>query len=304
LRDFSPGDGPKTPGGHGPDAIRALRTPVVDFVFRFLFTLLPAGYFAYARRAAADFRGGAPESADDPSRAWLGRSLIATHVLLTAWLSWREGHPAIGSGAHLLNALALCTFGVFLFASRGGRARALGMFVASFGFVAAAAAVALGLEKTPYPSTRGALFGVHVGTAVFAASVMLISGCAGVVYLVLERQMRRKTFGVLYRGLPNLSDLAALNRRAAAAGFLAMTVGVNWGIWLAHRDATKGFSYLDPKVLASIALWLHFGVVALPRKAAFVTGARAAKAAAFGLVLLVATLIVSAIPGLSFHKYS
>ena len=279
----------------------------VDFALRLLFVLLPVGYFAYARRAAADFRGERPGDPEDRSRNLLGYWVFGVHLLGSVVLSAREGLPAIGSGAQLLNALALCLFGVFLFASRGGRAQALGMFVASFCVPAVAAAAALGIDKVahaPGAPVRGGLFVVHVGTAVFAAAVMLLSGCAGSVYLVLERQMRRQTFGLLYRGLPNLADLATLNRRAAAFGFVAMSIGVNWGIWLAHRESTKGFSYLDPKVLASIALWLHFGVIALPRKFAFVTGARAAKAAAFGLVLLLLTLVVSAVPGLSFHKYS
>lgn len=278
---------------------------VVDFVIRFLAVGLTVGYFAYARRAASDFRKNRPEGPHDRSRDLLAYGVFGVHFAVTVALGVRDGRPAVGSGAQTLSALALALFGVFLFASRGGRARALGMFVASACALCLAASAALGLERPPQvAAARGALFSVHVSTAVFAAAVMLLSGCAGIVYLVLDRQMRRQTFGLLYRGLPNLADLATLNRRAAAVGFGAMTLGVNWGIWLAHDAATKGFSYRDPKVLASIALWLHFGAVALPKRFALMTGARAAKAAAFGLALLVATMLVSAIPGLSFHRFS
>ncbi|HYC76036.1 MAG TPA: cytochrome c biogenesis protein CcsA [Planctomycetota bacterium] len=277
----------------------------MDVALKLLLIVLPVGYFAVARRAAADFRD-EREAPGGPARRFpLERLVFALHLASVVWLSLRLGAVAAQDGAQTLHLLALALFGVFLWASRGGEARALGLFVAGGAFLLEWAAVALDPARlTATVDGRGALFAVHVLTAVIAAAVMLLSGCAGLVYLTLERQMRRKTFGLLYSKLPNLAELATLNRRAAGFGFLFMTAGVNLGIWLAHRDRVKDFSYLDPQVLATLALWIHFGLVALPRRVAFVTGARAAKASAAGFVLLLLTLLVSAIPGLSFHRFS
>jgi ABC-type uncharacterized transport system permease subunit len=265
--------------------------------------MVPAAYAAYAVRAASRFRAEAPSEGSE-GRDRFGVRVFALHATGVVLLGFRDGRAPIENGAELLGALSLAAFGVFLFASRDGKARALGAFVAGFCVVATAGAVAAGVGGAIDREPRGAVFVVHATTAVFATAVMGLSGCAGCVYLLLDRQMRRRTFGRLYRGLPNLADLAALNRRAAAVGFLAMTVGVNWGIWLAHKDGVAGFSYLDPQVLASFALWLHFGVIALPPRVVRVSGARAAKAATAGLVLLFLTLALSTVPGLSFHRFS
>lgn len=276
----------------------------MDFLVRLLSALLPVAYFASARRAAADFRG---ERAVEPaavSRRVLEGATLALHVAFVAALAVRDQRFPTSQGSHVLNLLALAVGATYFVASHGAEARGLGMFVAGGTFVLQLGAAAFGFEPPAEPPTcRGGLFHVHVVTAVLAAAVMLLSGLAGILYLLLERQMRRKTFGLLFSRLPNLAELATLNRRAARVGFLVMAVGVNWGIWLAHDADTPGFSYRDPQVVASLALWAHFGLIALPRRFAFVTGRRAATAAAAGCGLLILTLLVSAAPGLSFHRF-
>jgi ABC-type uncharacterized transport system permease subunit len=276
----------------------------VDFVLRLLLALVPVGYFAFTRRAAADFRGERKVEPDAKSLRLLELAVLLAHLAIVALLTARDGRLPVSNGAQMLNLLALALFGTFFLASLGGEARGLGMFVGAGVLTLQLTATALGLDRfVPESPGRGGLFVVHVGTAVLAAAVMVLSGLAGWLYLLLERQMRRKTFGLLFSRLPNLSELATLNRRSALLGFLFMAVGVNWGIWLAHDAGTPGFSYRDPKVVASLALWVHFGLIALPRRFAYVTGRRAASAAAFGFVLLVVTFMVSAVPGLSFHRF-
>jgi ABC-type uncharacterized transport system permease subunit len=283
----------------GPEEVK----PPVDFALRLLIALVPVGYFAVARRAGADFRGERKTEPAARSLRLLEIAVLGAHLLLGLLLGLREGRVPISNGPQMLSALALALFGTFFLATRGGEARGLTVFVAPAAFVLQVLASGFGLERAaPAAPGRGGLFAVHVATAVLAASVMVLSGLAGWLYLLLERQMRRKTFGLLFARLPNLSELATLNRRAALLGFLCMAVGVNWGIWLAHDAGTPGFSYRDPKVVATLALWVHFGLIALPRRFAYVTGRRAASAAAFGLVLLCVTFLMSAVPGLSFHR--
>ena len=79
--------------------------------------------------------------------------------------------------------------------------------------------------------------------------------------------------------------------------------GLNLGIWQAHASKTAGFSYLDPIVLATLFAWIIFGVIGLSRWVRFLSGRNAALTAICGLGLLVFTLVVSLVPGLSFHRF-
>jgi hypothetical protein len=112
--------------------------------------------------------------------------------------------------------------------------------------------------------------------------------------------MRRRRFGPLFDALPSLDQLARRMRRAAGFACLLLAVGVNAGIWWAHRADVPGFSYRDPFVLALIALMLHFGLVAASGFIPFLTARRASLAAVSGLALLLAALGYSLLPR-SFH---
>ena len=51
-----------------------------------------------------------------------------------------------------------------------------------------------------------------------------------------------------------------------------------------------------------MATWVVFGLIALSRWVRFLSGRKAAVTAVCGLVLLVLTIVVSVVPGLSFHR--
>jgi len=140
----------------------------------------------------------------------------------------------------------------------------------------------------------------HVLTIVFAAAALVLSGLFGLLHLLQLRQMKRKSFGPLYRELPDLEQLARMTRTTALWGFLFMAVGVNAGIGMAHARGTEGFGYLDPHVLMTIAIWLHFGMIAFSRRIPGFTARRASIAAAIGLVVLLLTIALTLLP-VTFH---
>jgi len=144
---------------------------------------------------------------------------------------------------------------------------------------------------------------VHVLTSVLAVSALVVSGVHGVLYLTLLRQMRLRHFGALFAGLPDLSVLARLTRASALAGFLGLTIGINVGIWLAHRDHQAGFAYRDAEVVLSIGIWLHFGAIAFSRWIRGFNARRASIAATAGLVVVLLSLALLLVPGTTFHSH-
>lgn len=162
-------------------------------------------------------------------------------------------------------------------------------------------ASALGSVHTVPLEPADSLTVVHVLTVALAAAALVLSGLFGILHLLLLRQMQRRNFGPIYQQLPDMDLLVRLMRRTALWGFLFMAAGLNVGIGMAHARGTEGFTYLDPHVLMTIIIWLHFGLIAFSRKVPGFTARRASLAAAWGLVILLVTIALTLIP-VTFHE--
>lgn len=204
---------------------------------------------------------------------WLSVSAVSFAVVaLFVGVTWSHRQPTVGS-------LVLLTAGV------------LQMIASMFGSMVQLTAG--GASSAPTAA--------HVLTAAFASAAVVLSGLYGFLYLLLLRQMKRQTFGAIFRRLPDLTQLAAMTRRAALAGFLGLALGVNVGIGMAHAANTSGFHYADPTVLLTLGVWVHFGLIAFSRKIRGITAQRASWAAVAGLTVLLGTLFLAVIPGATFH---
>jgi hypothetical protein len=93
-----------------------------------------------------------------------------------------------------------------------------------------------------------------------------------------------------------------MTRRAALSGFVFLTIGLNLGFFVAHRDHVDGFGYTDPHVLLTLFLWVHFGIVAFSGRIPGLSARRASLAASAGLVALVLALFVTLFPSITFHS--
>lgn len=141
----------------------------------------------------------------------------------------------------------------------------------------------------------------HVAMSTIAAAALVLSGVHGLLYLMLYREMRERRFGRWFDHLPDLDVLAKMTRRSALIGFLGLTIGLNVGIGLAHAEHLQGFNYRAPEVLLSLALWVHFGVIAFSERIRGFGARRASYAAAGGLVALLLSLLLVLLPN-SFHS--
>lgn len=270
--------------------------------FRFATALLPALYLGLALGAP---RAGAPAESATSGRffarllTWLA---ILLHGAFFALVHEEAGlFPLVLPGA-ATSALALALVVVYGWVEWRSGVSSLRGAVFVTAFVIQCVATAVGFSPAGIPPVATSIFVTHVVTIIASVATLFLSGFFGAMYLVTEAEMRAQRFGPLFARLPKLSELAAMMRLAANAGFLLMTVGYNLGIWQAHDSGRAGFSYLDPMVLITMATWVVFGLIGLSRWVRFLSGRKAAVTAILGLVLLVLTIVVSAVPGLSFHK--
>ena len=228
---------------------------------------------------------------------------LALHLLLFAayWIA-AGGFPIVTTWL-VVSSIAFVTALLFACITTRGQQDTVGAVVLGLVTLLQLAASSFAPVTSPEVEPGVALYRlVHVLTNVVAAASLLLSGTYGFVHLLLFRQMRRHSFGALFRELPDLELLARTTRRAALVGFLFLAIGVNLGIWMGHTLREGGLRYADPHVVLTIALWLHFGVIAFSRQIRGLTARRTSVAAVAGLVTVLVTLLITLVPSLTSHS--
>jgi ABC-type uncharacterized transport system permease subunit len=266
-----------------------------------LIVLLPVGYALCAILHGMAF-GGPRAPQVGGLRRWSLRATLALHLAYFALRGSALGHFPVSELWSTISAVAFSIALLYAGLVRFMKHPGTGGVVLGLVFVLQSAASSfVAIDPAPRPGGMGVFQVLHVATSAIAAAALVLSGVHGILYLLLFREMRERRFGALFDHLPNLDVLARMTRGAALLGFVGLTIGLNLGIWIAHRDHVHGFAYRDPEVLISLALWIHFGIIAFSGSIKGFSARRASFAAAGGLVALLLSLVLVLFPSISFH---
>ncbi len=128
-----------------------------------------------------------------------------------------------------------------------------------------------------------------------AAVGLCVGFLASLMYLVQAHRLRAKTLPGHGLRLWSLERLEAMNRRAIVLAFPLLTAGMLVGLVLMFHDHLSDWS--DPRVLASVVLWLSFAVLLYLRYGYHLRGRPVALLTILTFVLLVGCLILPHWPG-------
>jgi ABC-type uncharacterized transport system permease subunit len=136
-------------------------------------------------------------------------------------------------------------------------------------------------------------FEIHVVIVLLSYSAFAISFIASLLYLLLSRDLERKSLGIFYRRLPSLAFFDSLSNLAVNIGLGVLTLGVGLGIYLGAKVAEPFFTW-DAKFFAVGLTWLIYVFHLIIRRAIGWQGKRAALISVLGFGwLLFSFLIVS-----------
>lgn len=127
---------------------------------------------------------------------------------------------------------------------------------------------------------------VHASIAILANAFLTLAFCGGVMYLLQEREIKGKHFGMFYTRLPSLESLDNLNNHCLTAGFLLLTLGIVTGSFWAEQ-AFGTYWQWDPKETWSLVTWLIYAAILHQR---FTAGWRRRKAAILAVIGYVVVL--------------
>lgn len=149
---------------------------------------------------------------------------------------------------------------------------------------------------------RSNLLGIHVLHALLGYAGITISAVYGFLYLTLYRNLKANKFGLIFDKLPNLEILEKLSFYSAVIGFAALSVAMAIGVvWL--PQAFPDFSYFDPKLIATLIVWLMYGIGIAAKISGRWQGKKVVMLAIVGFVISIFSTIVTNFIARSFHSF-
>ncbi|UCG13276.1 MAG: c-type cytochrome biogenesis protein CcsB [Deltaproteobacteria bacterium] len=237
---------------------------------------------------------------------------IAYSFLLAGFLSHSLGLLALGGLIKQIPVTTLPqTFSLFAWAIVGTylafqlkfNIRILGTFVSPLAVVFMMLASAIPSNVIPSSQLFKSLWlTLHVATMFIGNAIFALAFCAGIMYLLQERQIKSKNFGLLYRRLPSLEVLDSLNYFCLTFGFPLITIGLISGFVYAGA-VWRSYWHWDPKEILSVITWLIYAVLLHERLAVGWRGRKAAIMAIVGFSAILVTFVGTSVILEGHHSF-
>jgi cytochrome c-type biogenesis protein CcsB len=189
----------------------------------------------------------------------LGGGGLHTLYLVARYIA--AGHTPLTSNHEAVSFFAWSVTWAFLSFRWRYQVKNFGAFVAPLIAVLMLIAAFSSQEIIPLPPALQSFWlPVHASIAIMANGFMALAFCGGVMYLIQEREIKKKRFGLFYDRLPSLEALDNLNQHCLAVGFPLLTLGIITGsIWA--KQAWGAYWQWDPKETWSLITWLIYAAI-------------------------------------------
>lgn len=192
--------------------------------------------------------------------------------------------------------------GIYLFLQRHYHMPTVGAFITPIILVVLLPAL-FGTPRSPgiAPETlRHKSVTVHIFTAGLGVALFAVAFGVSLMYLLQEREVKGKRFGVLFSRLPSLDSLDRLNQRLVRAGFVFYTVALIAGTITATAVWKSAWSW-DPQQVISVLVWMLYGAMVQLRHTGW-HGRRYAVLTLLGFVLVLGSMVtLRTVPGVTRH---
>ncbi|MBC7924522.1 MAG: cytochrome c biogenesis protein CcsA [Bryobacteraceae bacterium] len=145
---------------------------------------------------------------------------------------------------------------LFLFVYWRYRIESLGVIFFPLVFVmTSAAAIRAPVQTWSSGAARDTWLVVHIALVLLGYAAIVLTAFASVLYLMQERQLKRKKSMMLLERLPPLDILDSLISRSLGFGFALITLGVVTGITWAYIDSQGSQNLVDSRLTTALITW-------------------------------------------------
>lgn len=213
-------------------------------------------------------------------------------------------HPPITTIFEILSLIAFTIILTYAYIENRTKNRSTGFFILIFPFFFQTISSLFIKELTVVPPVlQSNLLGIHVSSALLGYAAITISAVYGFLYLMLYHDIKSSHFSLIYQRLPNLEVLERMSFTAILFGFIFLTIAIVIGlIWLPR--AIEKFSYTDPKLIGTIAIWLVYTIGLTAKKIVGWTGKRIMILSIFGFAIIIFSMTIINMFFSSFHKFN
>lgn len=201
------------------------------------------------------------------------------------------GHLAVSDSSEALSFFAFVLIATYLVAQLRFHIRVLGSFLAPLAVLFMLGSSLIPVHMVPKTGlVKSAWVTLHVTLLFSANALFALAFSAGIMYLVQERHIKRKSFGPLFLRLPSLERLDRINYVCILIGFPLMTLGLVSGFAYAGT-VWPSFWNWDPKEIFALVTWFIYALLLHERLAVGWRGRRAAWLAIFGFSAVLVTFL-------------
>ena len=269
----------------------------------FLYALGTVGFFLYLGHQREFLARGA---------FWLTAAGFAVQSLFLVVRGVMAGHHPVSNLFESLTFFAWTVVLAYFVLQYRFRIRVLGALVMPLAVILMVLPVAIGrvprfqvdTEISPLiPALQSNWLGIHTTLAFLGYAFFSIAFAGSILYLIQERQLKKKHLGSLFHRLPSLHVLDRLLYRSLAVGFILMTFGIITGaVWAA--SAWGSYWSWDPKETWSLITWFIYAALLHARMTIGWRGRKAAWLSIFGFAAILFTFLgVNLILG-GLHSYN
>jgi ABC-type uncharacterized transport system permease subunit len=141
------------------------------------------------------------------------------------------------------------------------------------------------------PSMNAFWFGTHVFLSLLGYAAFALALVSGILYLILDRQLKLKVDRPFFYRLPPLESLEFINFRSLWIGAVLLGMGLVSGfLWTKWSDAPLRLN--DPKVIAAWTTWAIYGLIIYIRTTARWRGRKVAYLTVLGFSSVLVTFFV------------
>ena len=228
---------------------------------------------------------------------------VVCHILYLASRTVQFEHPPITNIYEILSVLSFTTAFSYLAIEYITKVKSTGYFVLIISFLFQLVSTILIREMANVnPVLRSNLLGFHVASALLGYSAFAISAVYGFLYIMLYHHIKSNRFGVIYDNLPDLEKLERMATVSVITGFVLLTVAICVGVvWLPR--AFEHYSYFDPKLVGTVAIWLMYGVGLAAKRTIGWQGRKIMVLSIIGFVVTMLSLTVVNVFLSGFHNF-
>jgi cytochrome c-type biogenesis protein CcsB len=219
---------------------------------------------------------------------WVGLAFQSTVII---WTFSATGHMPANNLHQTLSWVSWALVGAYILLHLKLRVKVLGVYVAPLAAFVLFVASQFPKEPTqPQNLLKGFWLVIHIITIFLGDAGFALAAGVGVLYLLQERGIKRKSRGFFFKRLPSLDLLDSTGYACVVIGFTMLTIGLVTGMVYAKNIWGRFWSW-DPKEVWSAITWIFYAALLHERLTVGWRGRRAAVMAIVGFGVLLFTFL-------------